>query len=95
MARPREHIDAGTLLHPVAELGEAPEIARERAGIAGDVYDPLGPHPGDRADHAVLQPLARGIDHDDLRGDAAPPEFLRGLGGVGAGFSDIAFSNVS
>ena len=39
MARPREHVHGDAAGGGVAMAGERGEIARERAGIAGDLYD--------------------------------------------------------
>ena len=84
MARPREHVHGDAGGGGITLPGKRGEIARERAGVAGDIHDPLRLHPDGVGDDALVQPAPRRIDDDYLRADAAPGKLRGGLARVGA-----------
>ena len=76
MARPREHVHGDAGGGGITLPGERGEIARERAGVAGDIHDPLRLHPDGVGDDALVQPAPRRIDDDAHCGRMRAPRKL-------------------
>src|SRR5690606_16051310 len=67
VGRVREGVHQGGRHRLVARLGQQPDVAPERAGVAAHEHDPPGAGGGDHPDPGVPQPGPGRVGDDDVR----------------------------
>ena len=84
MAAPGEQVCCRDLFYPEAPLLQQRHIPGQGGGIAGDIDQALGRHPGDGFDGVAVQALAGRVYGDDVRVDALLLQVQGSGAGIGA-----------